>query len=149
LDGKTVVLEPTLVVPTSTVRVLKGVIEAQEGILPQDQRLIYGGCQLDDDDLTLEEYEIDEDATIELSLRLLGGGKKRKKKVYSTPKKIKHKRKKVKLAVLKLYKIGDNDKIDRNRVECPSATCGGGVFMAKHTNRHYCGRCHNTVTEQK
>ncbi len=43
LDGKTVVLEPTLVVPTSTVRVLKGVIEAQEGILPQDQRLIYGG----------------------------------------------------------------------------------------------------------
>ena len=38
--------------------------------------------------------------------RLLGGGKKRKKKVYTTPKKIKHKRKKVKLAVLKYYEVG-------------------------------------------
>ena len=37
--------------------------------------------------------------------RLLGGGKKRKKKVYTTPKKIKHKRKKVKLSVLKFYKV--------------------------------------------
>ena len=37
--------------------------------------------------------------------RLLGGGKKRKKKVYTTPKKIKHKRKKVKLSVLKFYEV--------------------------------------------
>ena len=35
-----------------------------------------------------------------------GGGKKRKKKNYTTPKKIKHKHKKVKLAVLKYYKVG-------------------------------------------
>ena len=34
-----------------------------------------------------------------------GGGKKRKKKNYTTPKKIKHKRKKVKLSVLKYYKV--------------------------------------------
>ena len=36
--------------------------------------------------------------------RLLGG-KKRKKKVYTPPKKIKHKRKKVKLSVLKFYEV--------------------------------------------
>ena len=36
--------------------------------------------------------------------RLLGG-KKRTKKVYTPPKKIKHKRKKVKLSVLKFYEV--------------------------------------------
>ena len=39
------------------------------------------------------------------TFRLRGGGKKRKKKTYTTPKKNKHKRKKVKLAVLKYYKV--------------------------------------------
>ena len=34
-----------------------------------------------------------------------GGAKKRKKKNYTTPKKIKHKHRKVKLAVLKYYKV--------------------------------------------
>lgn len=38
-------------------------------------------------------------------LRLRGGGKKRKKKVYTKPKKIKHKHKTVKLATLKFYKV--------------------------------------------
>lgn len=38
-------------------------------------------------------------------LRLRGGAKKRKKKNYTTPKKIKHKHKKVKLAMLKFYKV--------------------------------------------
>jgi len=38
-------------------------------------------------------------------LRLRGGGKKRKKKVYTKPKKIRHKHKSVKLATLKFYKV--------------------------------------------
>ena len=44
-------------------------------------------------------------------LRLRGGAKKRKKKSYTSPKKNKHKRKKVKLAVLKYYKADDHGKI--------------------------------------
>ena len=48
-------------------------------------------------------------------LRLRGGAKKRKKKNYTTPKKIKHKKKKVKLAVLKYYKVDDSGKIQRLR----------------------------------
>lgn len=45
------------------------------------------------------------ESTLHLVLRLRGGAKKRKKKNYTTPKKIKHKHKKVKLAVLKYYKV--------------------------------------------
>ena len=37
-------------------------------------------------------------------LRLRGGGKKRKKKTYTKPKKVKHVHKKIKLRVLKFYK---------------------------------------------
>lgn len=46
-----------------------------------------------------------QESTLHLVLRLRGGAKKRKKKSYTTPKKNKHKRKKVKLAVLKYYKV--------------------------------------------
>ena len=59
-------------------------------------------------------------------LRLRGGGKKRKKKVYTTPKKIKHKRKKTKLAVLKYYKVDGDGKIERLRRECPAETVSFG-----------------------
>ncbi|KAF3841786.1 hypothetical protein F7725_023737 [Dissostichus mawsoni] len=59
----------------------------------------------------------------------------------TTPKKNKHKRKKVKLAVLKYYKVDENGKIHRLRRECPADECGAGVFMASHFDRHYCGKC--------
>ncbi|KAI1240341.1 hypothetical protein IHE44_0008758, partial [Lamprotornis superbus] len=81
------------------------------------------------------------ESTLHLVLRLRGGAKKRKKKSYTTPKKNKHKRKKVKLAVLKYYKVDENGKISRLRRECPSEECGAGVFMASHFDRHYCGKC--------
>ena len=71
-------------------------------------------------------------------LRLRGGGKKRKKKTYTKPKKIKHKHKKVKLAVLKYYKVDGNGKITRLRRLCPQCN---GVFMASHFDRQYCGKC--------
>lgn len=68
-----------------------------------------------------------------------GGAKKKKKKVYTKPKKIKHKHRKVKLAVLKYYKVDENGKVSRLRRECPSKQCGAGVFMAQHKDRQYCG----------
>ncbi|KAK1279957.1 Ubiquitin-40S ribosomal protein S27a-1 [Acorus gramineus] len=70
-------------------------------------------------------------------------------KTYTKPKKIKHKKKKVKLAVLQFYKVDDSGKVSRLRKECPNAECGAGTFMANHFDRHYCGKCGLTYVYQK
>eukprot|EP00850_Spirogloea_muscicola_P018128 SM000163S02296 [mRNA] locus=s163:21027:21660:+ [translate_table: standard] len=78
-------------------------------------------------------------------LRVLGRGLclalVRKKKTYTKPKKLKHKKKKVKLAVLQYYKVDESGKVHRLRKECPNPQCGAGTFMANHFDRHYCGKC--------
>ncbi|KAK2952078.1 putative Ubiquitin-40S ribosomal protein S27a [Blattamonas nauphoetae] len=82
-------------------------------------------------------------------LRLVGGGKKHKKKVYTKPKKNKHKKKKVKLAVLKYYNIRDDGTVVHARHECRNPACGAGVFMAKHKDRLYCGKCGATYINKQ
>merc|ERR1711934_904509 len=72
-----------------------------------------------------------------ITLEVRGGGKKRKKKVYTKPKKIKHKKKKEKLAVLKYYRVEDDGKVTRTRRESPNAP---GCFMATHFDRQTCGK---------
>ena len=89
----------------------------------------------------LSDYGVTAGSTIS-TVESLDGGKK-KKKAYTTPKKKKHVHRKEKLAVLKIYKVDSAQKVSRTRKTC--ATCGQGVFMAKHKNRFYCGKCHLTV----
>ena len=101
--------------------------------------------QILSEDMTFEEACVQEGSTITVSVPLLGGGKKRKKKVYTTPKKIKHKRTKVKMATLKYYKVDDTGKIERKRKECPADICGPGIFMSNHKDRQYCGKCGLTI----
>merc|ERR1712226_261717 len=83
--------------------------ELREALEAEECRLLSNGQDLNDEEATLEDLGIQAESTIEIVHRVLGGGRK-KKKIYTTPKKIKHKRKKVKLATLKYYKVTDTGK---------------------------------------
>ena len=65
---------------------------------------MFAGRQLDND-TSLAAAGVSDASTMYILMRLLGGAKKRKKKTYTKPKKQKHKHKKIKLAVLKFYKV--------------------------------------------
>jgi hypothetical protein len=51
---------------------LKQKIEKSEGVPPDQQRLIFGGMQLEDD-RTLSDYNVKESSTVHMVLRMRGG----------------------------------------------------------------------------
>ena len=65
---------------------------------------MFSGRQLEGS-VKLAAAGVSDESTMYILMRLLGGAKKRKKKTYTKPKKQKHKHKKIKLAVLKFYKV--------------------------------------------
>lgn len=71
LTGKTVTID---VEEGESIEDVKAKIAEKEGIPPEQQRLIFGGQQLQDGK-TIDDYDVGDDSTLHLVLRLRGGPK--------------------------------------------------------------------------
>lgn len=69
LSGKTISVD---VDESDKIEDVKAKIEEKEGIPPEQQRLIFGGKQLDGHK-TLQDYAVEEGASLSMVLRLRGG----------------------------------------------------------------------------
>ena len=118
-------------------------IQSQMGIPIDEQTLLFNGKKLEMGK-SLNEFSLVENSKINLIISLKGGAKGKKKKKETKKTKKKHVHKKVKLAILKYYKI-EGDKVIRLKQMCK--VCPPGTFLAEHSDRLYCGRCRTAYTK--
>lgn len=133
LTGKSLKLD---VNAATEVAELNTQIETLMGVPSEEQKLIFNGKSLIAG--LLGENGVEDESNIYMVVDIEGGAKGKKKKKDTKKKKKKHTKKKVKLAVLKYYKV-EGDKVVRLKQQT-----NYGTFLADHGNRLYCGRTHVT-----
>ena len=101
-------------------------------------RLVFNTAALEDS-MTVSEAGLETESSIDALVKLDGGKRKRKKKVYTKPKKIAHKHKKRPLALLEYYNVEASGKIKKLKNECTK--CEVATYMADHPDRFTCGKC--------
>ncbi len=124
------------------VETIKSDIGSVMGVPAEEQKLIFNGKKLSSGNAS--DFGVEENSTIYLVISLEGGAKGKKKKKDVKKSKKPHKKRKVKLAILKYYKVEDG-KVVRLRQMCK--VCPPGTFIAEHPDRLYCGRCHTAYTK--
>ena len=118
-------------------------IESTMGIPQDEQTLLFNGKKLELGK-NLNDFSLVDNSKINLIISLKGGAKGKKKKKETKKTKKKHVHKKVKLAILKYYKV-EGDKVIRLKQMCK--VCPPGTFLAEHADRLYCGRCRTAYTK--
>ena len=98
------------------------------GVAAEEITLIHGMTVLAGD-MTLEALGLDEESTINMVLSLCGGKKKRKKKIYTKPKKIGHKHKKRPKAILEYFNVDNTGKIVKLKIECEKCPPGKSLVL--------------------
>jgi small subunit ribosomal protein S27Ae len=111
-------------------------VERVMGVPTEEQNLIFNGKSLEK---LILDYEMGDEENVYLVIKLSGGAKGKKKKKDVKKGKKSHKKRKVKLAILKYYRVEDG-KVIRLKQMCK--VCPAGTFIAEHADRLYCGRCH-------
>jgi ribosomal protein S27AE len=91
---------------------------------------------------TVDQEGISSESNIIVHNDLDGGKRKRKKKIYTKPKKIGHKHKKRAKAALDYFQVDASGKVIELKQK---TTQGQGWFMADHQDRHVCGATGHTM----
>ena len=103
----------------------------------EDLELQYGIQTLGDEQFVVD-CGIEDEGVCSVHMSLDGGKRKRKKKVHTTPKKIKHVHKKRPKALLEYFSVDESSgKVKRLKQESPNAA---GAYMADHEDRFTCGK---------
>lgn len=106
-----------------------------------DVELQYGIRTLQSEEFLADAGVLDE-GVCSVHMSLDGGKRKRKKKVYTKPKKVKHVHKKRSKAALEYFQVDASGKVIELKQK---TTQGQGWFMADHQDRHVCGFTGHTM----
>ena len=103
----------------------------------EDMEIQFGIQTLQDEQFVVD-CGIEDEGICSVHMCLEGGKRKRKKKVHTTPKKVKHVHKKRPKALLEYFSVDDaSGKVKRLKQESPNAA---GAYMADHQDRFTCGK---------